>query len=561
MGMVYRFSGRDRRRKEITMIRISQLKISVDKIDTTDAVKEQEAVRKAVIKAVKIAPEELKSVQIIRRSLDARKKEDIHYSYIVEASLEKEDKVLKNKRLRGVEKAMKKKQPPFTFGTEVLTNRPVVAGFGPAGMFCALELSRAGYCPLVIERGAAIEQRVEAVETFWNTGVLNPSANVQFGEGGAGTFSDGKLNTMVKDKFGRGQKVLEDMVRFGAPEEIAYMNKPHIGTDRLRQVVKGIRQEILRLGGEIRFNTQLTDFKTENGALTGIELNHQEWLDCQALILAVGHSARDTFAMLKDKALSMEAKAFAIGVRIEHPQELINSSQYGEAAKLLPAADYKLTHQAENGRGVYSFCMCPGGFVVNASSEQEHLVVNGMSNHDRGERNANSAMIVTVTPEDYGADGPLSGVEFQRKWEKKAFEAGKGKIPVQTFRDFEKNMPTGELGRVKPNVKGAYTLSNVRECLPDYVSETIIEGVHAFDSKINGFGDGDAVISGVETRTSSPLRILRNEGLESSVRGIYPCGEGAGYAGGIMSAAMDGLKVFEAVAGKYKPEKEEKDRR
>lgn len=249
----------------------------------------------------------------------------------------------------------------------------------------------------------------------------------------------------------------------------------------------------------------------------------------------------------------MEAKSFAIGVRIEHPQELISVSQYGEAYKKLPAADYKLTHQAQNGRGVYSFCMCPGGFVVNASSEQGHLVVNGMSNHDRSERNANSAMIVTVTPEDYGADGPLSGVEFQRKWEKKAFEAGKGKVPVQTFRDFEKNVPTEALGQIKPNLKGAFELSNVRECLPEYVSETIIEGVHAFEGKIKGFSNGDTVISGVETRTSSPVRILRNERLEASVTGIYPCGEGAGYAGGIMSAAMDGLKVFEALASQYAP--------
>lgn len=535
------------------MIRISQLKISVDKIDTLDHKKESAVIRNAVIKALRISPEELQGYTIIRRSLDARKKEDIHYSYVVEASLTREEKVLKNKRLKGIERAVKKELPQLLFGGEVLKNRPVIAGFGPAGMFCALELARAGYRPLVIERGDEIDKRVEAVESFWNTGILNEAVNVQFGEGGAGTFSDGKLNTMVKDKLGRGQHVLETFAAFGAPEEITYMNKPHIGTDRLRQVVKGIRKEIIRLGGEVRFNTQLTSFKTEQGKLAAIELNHAEWVECQVLVLAIGHSARDTFFMLHEKQLSMEAKSFAIGVRIEHPQELISFSQYGEAAKKLPAADYKLTHQAQNGRGVYSFCMCPGGFVVNASSEAEHLVVNGMSNHDRSERNANSALIVTVTPEDYGADGPLSGVEFQRRWEKKAFEAGKGKIPVQTFRDFEKNVPTEALGRIKPNLKGAFELSNVRECLPEYVSETIIEGVHAFEGKIKGFSDGDAVISGVETRTSSPLRILRNESLQSSVNGIYPCGEGAGYAGGIMSAAMDGLKVFEAVASRYAP--------
>lgn len=536
------------------MIRISQLKISIDKINTSDFSRELEAVRRAVQKRLKLAPEELLDCYIIRRSLDARKKEDIHYSYVVEASVAKEEKILKNKRLKGIEPAVKQKMPAITFGEEPLLDRPVVAGFGPAGMLCALELSRAGYRPIVIERGECIEKRVEKVEHFWQTGQLDVNCNVQFGEGGAGTFSDGKLNTMVKDKFGRGQHVLRTFAEFGAPEEICYMNKPHIGTDRLRQVVKGIREEILRLGGEIRFSTQLTDIQVKEGKITAIELNGKEWLDCQVLVLAIGHSARDTFSMLLERQLSMEAKAFAIGVRIEHEQELISKAQYGEAYKRLPAADYKLTHQAMNGRGVYSFCMCPGGFVVNASSEPGQLVVNGMSNHDRSERNANSAMIVTVTPEDYGGVGPLAGVEFQRKWERQAFLMGKGRVPVQTFRDFEKNVNSVTLGRVIPNLKGSYELSNVRKCLPDYVAETIIEGIHAFDKKIPGFGDGEAVLSGVETRTSSPVRILRGEGLQSVIGGIYPCGEGAGYAGGIMSAAMDGLKVFEAITGKYRNE-------
>lgn len=536
------------------MIRISQLKIGIDKINTSDFSRELEAVRRAVQKRLKLTPEELLDCYIIRRSLDARKKEDIHYSYVVEASVAKEEKILKNKGLKGIEPAVKQKMPAITFGEEPLLDRPVVAGFGPAGMLCALELSRAGYRPIVIERGECIKKRVEKVEHFWQTGQLDVNCNVQFGEGGAGTFSDGKLNTMVKDKFGRGQHVLRTFAEFGAPEEICYMNKPHIGTDRLRQVVKGIREEILRLGGEIRFSTQLTDIQVKEGKITAIELNGKEWLDCQVLVLAIGHSARDTFSMLLERQLSMEAKAFAIGVRIEHEQELISKAQYGEAYKRLPAADYKLTHQAMNGRGVYSFCMCPGGFVVNASSEPGQLVVNGMSNHDRSERNANSAMIVTVTPEDYGGVGPLAGVEFQRKWERQAFLMGKGRVPVQTFRDFEKNVNSVTLGRVIPNLKGSYELSNVRKCLPDYVAETIIEGIHAFDKKIPGFGDGEAVLSGVETRTSSPVRILRGEGLQSVIGGIYPCGEGAGYAGGIMSAAMDGLKVFEAITGKYRNE-------
>lgn len=533
------------------MLRISQLKLSIEAIDTTDIKKEQAVVEKAVCKALKINREELGTVTIIRRSLDARKKEDIHYSYIAEAMVENEENILKNKRLRGVEKAIEKKPRHLLTGTKRLSGRPVIAGFGPAGMFCALELARAGYRPIVIERGARIEERVELVERFWKEGTLDSASNVQFGEGGAGTFSDGKLNTMVKDKFGRGYHVLDTLAAFGAPEEIRYMNKPHIGTDKLRQVVKGIREEIIRLGGEVRFLTQLTKIRTEQGHLTEVELNHREWLRCSLLVLAVGHSARDTFSMLHAQAVAMEAKAFAVGLRIEHEQSLISHAQYGGSCQRLPAADYKLTHQAQNGRGVYSFCMCPGGFVVNASSEAGHLVVNGMSNHDRSEKNANSALIVTVSPQDYGADSPLSGVEFQRKWEKRAYEEGRGRVPVQTLRDFERNVPSESLGKIRPNLKGDFTLANVRACLPDYVADTIIEGVHAFDKKIHGFAHGDAVVSGVETRTSSPVRIVRDEELQSSVSGIYPCGEGAGYAGGIMSAAMDGLKVFEAIAGTY----------
>lgn len=538
------------------MIKIAQLKLSIDKVDIKDYQREQAVVRNAVIKMLKIQPEELLEYRIVRRSLDARKKEDIHYSYVVEAALVNEGKVLKNKRLKGIEAVQPKKLPELVFGTEKLSSRPVVVGFGPAGMFCALELARAGYQPLVVERGEEIEKRVASVEHFWQTGELNPASNVQFGEGGAGTFSDGKLNTMVKDKFGRGRHVLENLAAFGASKEICYMNKPHIGTDQLRQVVKGIREEILRLGGEVRFSTQFTGFRAEEGHLAAIELNHTEWLDCRVLVLAIGHSARDTFSLLQKEKIPMEAKSFAIGVRIEHEQELISRAQYGEAWERLPAADYKLTHQTENGRGVYSFCMCPGGFVVNASSEPEHLVVNGMSNHDRSERNANSALIVTVTPQDYGGEGALAGVEFQRKWEKAAYQEGKGRVPVQTFQDFEKNVPSMACKKIEPNLKGGFQPANVRACLPDYVAESIIEGVHAFDKKIKGFADKDALLSGVETRTSSPVRILRNEELQSELSGLYPCGEGAGYAGGIMSAAMDGLKVFEAIAGKYAPCKE-----
>ena len=360
---------------------------------------------------------------------------------------------------------------------------------------------------------------------------------------------------MVKEQSGRIHKMLEIFVAHGAPEEILYVNKPHIGTDCLRNVVVSMREEIKRMGGEIRFHTQLTNIFLEKGVLRAIEVNHTEQIPCELLIVAIGHSARDTFSMLEQHKMLLTPKAFAVGVRIEHEQEMINRAQYGTSASLLPPADYKVTHQCSNNRGVYSFCMCPGGFVVNASSEQGHLVVNGMSNQDRAERNANSALIVTVTPEDYKTEknSPLDGVEFQRKLEKSAYLCGNGKIPVQLFGDLLNNRSSATIGHIVPNTKGAYTLANLQECLPAFVVDSLKEGILAFDKKIKGFADEEAVLLGVETRTSSPLRMERNEGYESNLTGIYPCGEGAGYAGGITSAAVDGIKVFEKIAQKYKP--------
>ncbi|HEX3075239.1 MAG TPA: FAD-dependent oxidoreductase, partial [Lachnospiraceae bacterium] len=418
--------------------------------------------------------------------------------------------------------------------------------------FCALKLAEQGYQPLVIERGEDVDSRVRNVQHFWTTNELDVDSNVQFGEGGAGTFSDGKLNTLVKDVSGRNTEVLLQFVQYGAPGEILYLNKPHIGTDRLRSVVKSMRDRITELGGEVRFQTKLTDIHIENGKVHSIEVNGSEVIPCEVLVLAIGHSARDTFELLHRKQFDISKKAFAIGVRIEHPQELISESQYGESYTKLPPADYKLTHQSVTGRGVYSFCMCPGGFVVNASSEEKRLVVNGMSNYARDEKNANSAMIVTVTPEDFDSDSPLAGMYFQRKWEELAYQTGKGLIPVQLFGDFCRNRKSTTLGKIQPNLKGGYNLSNIRECLPSYVSETLIDGIKAFDRKIKGFQNEEAILSGVETRTSSPIRINRNDALESNTEGIYPCGEGAGYAGGITSAAMDGLKVFEMIMHKYK---------
>lgn len=331
------------------------------------------------------------------------------------------------------------------------------------------------------------------------------------------------------------------------------MNKPHIGTDRLREVVKNIRAEILRLGGEIRFSSRISDLVIEDQRLTAVLLNEKETIPCSCLVLAIGHSARDTFSMLLSHSFSMQPKAFAIGVRMEHDQRVIGLSQYGKAYKRLPSADYKVTHTCSNGRGVYSFCMCPGGFVVNSSSEQGYLTVNGMSNYARDEKNANSAIIVSVTPQDFEDASPLAGIEFQRKWEALAFQQGNGSIPVQLYRDFKENKRSLELGEILPNSKGSTALSNLRECLPSYVCDSIIEGVECFDTKIKGFANPDAVLSGVETRTSSPVRILRDDNLEAVIKGVYPCGEGAGYAGGITSAAMDGLKVAEQIIRAFRP--------
>lgn len=537
------------------MIRIGQLKISVKTIHALkkDGQKETEILFKQIQKQYHIKKEDVKKIKIVKKSIDARKKEEIKYVYTIEVSLEREQKYLSKIKDKNVSKAEKKKYEYSRTGTKQLKHRPVVVGSGPAGLFCTYFLALEGYCPILLERGQSVEERIEAVETFWKTGELDTECNVQFGEGGAGTFSDGKLNTLVKDAKGRNQKVLELFVEHGAPEEILYLNKPHIGTDHLSKTVKNIREHIIQLGGEVRFSSKVTDVLLENGVVNAVVVNENETIPCEVLVLAVGHSARDTFQMLYEKKAAMEQKAFAIGVRIEHPQELIGQAQYGACYKEMPAADYKLTHQASNGRSVYSFCMCPGGFVVNSSSEKEHLVVNGMSNFARNEKNANSALIVNVGPEDFESSHILAGMEFQRKWEKLAYKAADGNIPVQLFGDFRNKETGSQFMSVTPNTKGNYQFANLWDCLPAYVCDTLVEGIEAFDKKIKGYGTEEAVLLGVETRTSSPVRIVREKDtLESSnIKGLYPCGEGAGYAGGIMSAAMDGMKVFEAIIQKY----------
>ena len=438
-------------------------------------------------------------------------------------------------------------------GTEKLEHVPVIVGSGPAGLFCAWYLARAGYRPLVLERGQEAQKRKETVDRFWKDGVLDPDSNVQFGEGGAGTFSDGKLNTLVKDPNGRNHEVLKRFVEAGAPEEIVYQQKPHLGTDVLIGIVETMRHQIEEMGGSFRFETKVTDLCIENGHLTAVEVNNEEKIPADACVLALGHSARDTFDMLHRRGVYMEPKSFAVGLRMEHPQKMINYDLYGEEeTEFLGAASYKVTHTCENGRGVYSFCMCPGGYVVNASSEQGMLAVNGMSYQARDSKNANSALIVTVTPEDFPEEGPLGGIAFQRNLEKRAWEIGKGKIPVQLFGDYKLHQKSSAFGEIEPQMKGAYVLADVRSILPKEIGDSIEEGVLAFGRKLKGFDRNDAILSGVESRTSSPVRIVRNREGYSNIEGIYPCGEGAGYAGGITSAAMDGIKTAEFICEKFR---------
>lgn len=548
------------------MIRINQIKLPLDYTE--------ELLKAKVCKILKVKPEEILSLRIAKRSVDARKKPDIFYTVTAEAALEREEQQLK--RAKNAQISLFKKET-YKFpqsGMKPLKERPVIIGSGPAGLFCAYFLAANGYRPIILERGQDVDSRKKVVEDFWRTGRLNTASNVQFGEGGAGTFSDGKLNTLVKDKDGRNHMVLSVFVEHGAPERILYENKPHIGTDILINVVRNMRKKIEENGGEFRFCHQVTDFTLDNrGSLQSLVVSTQEQstysIAAQCAVLAIGHSARDTFALLEKKGISMEAKSFAVGFRVEHPQSMINLSQYGKAKHpLLPAAAYKLTAQTASGRGVYSFCMCPGGFVVNASSEEGRLAVNGMSYSDRGANNANSAIIVSVTPEDYGTTGPLAGVYFQQQIEERAFRAGNGSIPIQRYGNFKKevlskgssvtSLPadfanTAIPESFSPCIKGAYKEADVSAILPQELNEAFIEGMEQFGKKIKGFADGNVWIDGIESRTSSPVRIHRNESCQSNVYGLYPCGEGAGYAGGITSAAMDGMKIAETIASDYKP--------
>lgn len=497
---------------------------------------------KIVAKELKIDKSKIKSVTLHKKSVDARHKNNVHFccSFLVEVANE-------NAVISKIPKAQIyiKKDYNWLLSEKETKNRPVVVGFGPAGMFCALALAKAGLKPIVLERGEDADTRTKTVESFLQGGKLNPESNVQFGEGGAGTFSDGKLNTGISDV--RCRAVLETFVQMGANSKILYEAKPHIGTDVLVSVVKNIRKQIISLGGEVLFNTKFEDFKVKDGKIVSITANGKEIL-CNNVVLATGHSARDVFSLLKTKGTNMVKKPFAVGVRIEHLQSDINKALYGEFWNhpKLGAADYKMAVHLQNGRGVYTFCMCPGGEVINASSEEGGIAVNGMSNSRRDGENANSALLVGLEPEDFEGD-ILEGCCFQERIEKKAYSLFNGAVPVTSVGAFVFGEKF-ELGKVKPTVKPSYKAVNLNEIYPEFITESLKEGIKLFDKKIKGFADCDAVITAPETRSSSPIRIVRNDAFQSeSVSGLYPCGEGAGYAGGIMSAAVDGLRVAEEI--------------
>ena len=517
------------------MIRLNQIKLTKDE-------KEDKLKIKAASK-LKIPVNDIKSLKIVKKSIDARKKDNIFNSYSLDIKADNEDKILKK-----CKEASKSNEVIYkvTKLTKEPGNSPIIVGCGPAGLFCAYVLAISGFKPIILERGESVENRTKKVDEFWATGKLDPETNVQFGEGGAGTFSDGKLNTMVKDTFGRIHFVLETFAGFGADPSITYLNKPHIGTDVLRVVIKNMREKIIEMGGKFYFNTKVSEILFENDRITGVKCEDGTEFRSDTVVLAIGHSARDTFLMLS-KFLKMEPKAFAMGVRCEHLQDTIGKSQYGDDYKSYPPADYKLTYTTEKGRSVYSFCMCPGGYVVNASSETGRLAVNGMSYSGRDGKNSNSAIVVNITPEDYNGE-LFGGMELQRSLEEAAYKCGKGNVPVQRFEDFKENRKSENFGSITPCIKGGHSFGNLRNVLPEFISEAIIEGINAFGKKISGFDDGDALLEAVESRTSSPVRILRDPlSLMADMKGVYPCGEGAGYAGGITSAAVDGIKVAESI--------------
>ncbi|MFZ2302522.1 MAG: NAD(P)/FAD-dependent oxidoreductase [Gallionella sp.] len=533
------------------MLRLTEIKLPLDHPEGD--------ISSAIVQRLGVPASDLLDCRIFRRGVDARKKSNILFTYTLDVTVRDEAEVLARFSSDPHVRPAPDTRYHFVAQARDLTERPVIVGMGPAGLFAGLVLAQMGFCPLILERGKAVRERTKDTFGLWRQGVLNPESNVQFGEGGAGTFSDGKLHSQIKDPRHLGRKVLEEFVKAGAPEEILYASKPHIGTFRLVSMVEKMRETIRSLGGDIRFQSRVDDIEIENGEVCGVVLSNGERIPTNHLVLAVGHSARDTFEMLHKRGVYIEAKPFSIGFRIEHPQSLIDRARYGDNSgnPLLGAADYKLVHHASNGRSVYSFCMCPGGTVVAATSEAGRVVTNGMSQYSRNERNANSGIVVGITPEDYPANSsdpnsPLAGVEFQRRWESRAFDLGGGnyQAPGQLVGDFLAGRPSTQFGSVQPSYTPGVHLCDLSSALPGYAIAAIREALPAFAKQIRGFDLADAVLTGVETRTSSPIRIKRHDDDLQSINtgGLYPAGEGAGYAGGILSAAVDGIRVAEAVA-------------
>ncbi|MEO0888306.1 MAG: NAD(P)/FAD-dependent oxidoreductase [Cyanobacteria bacterium J06648_10] len=532
------------------MLRLKEVKLPLNHTEAD--------LKAAVLQKLKISEHELTSYSVFKRSYDARKKNAISLVYALDIETPKQKQLLKQfKKNNRVSSTPNMDYRYVAQAPEGLSTRPIVIGVGPCGMFSALLLAQMGFKPIVLERGKAVHERSQDTFGFWSKRKFNPESNAQFGEGGAGTFSDGKLYSRIKDNDHHGRKVLRELVNAGAVPEILYISKPHIGTYRLVKIVENIRNQIIALGGEIRFESRVEtiEIDTQGKARTvrGVTLESGEFIASDRVVLSVGHSARDTFEMLHQQGVYIEPKPFSVGFRVEHPQPLIDERRYGENAghPILGAADYKLVHHCSNGRSVYSFCMCPGGQVVAATSEVGRVVTNGMSQYERSGRNANSGIVVGITPEQDYPDDPLGGIKLQRQLESKAFELG-GKTyeaPGQLVGDFLAGVPSTEFGRVKPTYRPGVHLCDLGESLPGYAIAAIREAIPAFDKKIKGFAMPDAVLTGVETRTSSPIRIKRDEHFQSlNTRGLYPAGEGAGYAGGILSAAVDGIKVAEAVA-------------
>ena len=526
-------------------LKINGIKLKTDEFEKRD-------LKQRIAGKLRIDEDKILNLRILRKSIDARR--GVHFLYT--AAFEIRDKKLA-KKLSGRE-GVSVYQPvvyeiPVVSAADGEIRRPIVIGAGPAGIFAAYALSKSGLRPIVIERGCDVDRRTEDVGAFWNGRGLKKNSNVCFGEGGAGTFSDGKLNTSVRDDMGRGRFILDTFIKHGAPENIGYDSKPHIGTDILREILRSMRREIEALGGEYRFEAVVSDIRVStDGRIRGVVLESGEEVDADTVIFCIGHSARDTFKMLRFRGIDMESKAFAVGFRVEHPQRDIDLNQYnGSVDKCLPPAPYKLTYKSDCGRGVYSFCMCPGGYVVNSSTEEDGICINGMSYADRGSKNANSAIIVSVTPKDFAGDDPLSGMRYQEDIERKTYGLCGGKIPQQLLGDFREKRRSSGYGEFSSCVKGECEFSDLTSILTDEMNDAFLEAMDYFGGRISGFDRDDCILSAVESRTSSPVRILRDDTLQSNIGGLYPCGEGAGYAGGIMSAAMDGLRVAEAVTRKY----------